>query len=699
MRAAAKRATSPHGLQAKLVRSIVQLIGALGIGLLVVVALILLWISNKSSAALEDQISTTLISKGRTLADGQAVAFRGLAVENALTDMHNAMVNLRTIDEDIVYGLFVGPKGQPWAYCSATHPGQLLGPDSAFPKLSPQEVARDLELPESSLLFDKPALRKVVQAGQEVWEFVAPVVDGGKVIGTLRIGVSTRRMRQALEDKRKSESAALTGALATVGLLLVGALILGVVGALRTARHIATPVAELTTAAKRLARGERQIHVQVSSDDELAALGEAFNRMVVDLDTSYRALAEKHEVLLKEMEERKRAEEERKEIEGHLIQAQKMEAFGQLAGGVAHDFNNILHVVLAHGHLLASAVEDGLPREDLIESTTAITAAATRGSHLTRQLLTFARRQQDRPVPLDVNGMVRGFDKMVRRMLEENVVLHFDLDPEVPTIFADPGRLEQLLMNLCVNARDAMVGGGTLSMTTGRAELSAPESMTTGVAPPGLYALLRASDTGMGMTREVMSRIFEPFFTTKPAGRGTGLGLATVHGIVRAANGFINVESEPAKGTTFLVYLPAHHAAPSREGGIAERAIARGMMEHILVCEDDAAVRAVTVQMLERNGFRVTATENATRALEVLGAVPVALLVTDVVMPGMSGPELVARARQPGLRVLYMSGYVGEALASQGVLKEGENLLGKPFLEPDLVEHVHRALQTTVRPT
>lgn len=694
MKPTVEPASTPRGLQAKLVRSIVILIGSVGIGLLLLVALLLLWLSNRNSTELEDQIGKTLISKGRTLADGQAVTFKGLATENALTDMHNALVNLRSIDDDIAYGLFVGPKGQPWAYTSATRPSQLLGPDSPFPQIRAEAVASDIGISPSALLAEKSEIRKLAVAGQEVWEFTAPVVDAGRLVGTLRIGVSTRRMRDSLGDRRRTESAALKGALAFVGILLLGALAVGVLGALRTARRIATPIAELTDAAERLALGERQIQVQIRSHDELEALGEAFNRMVSDLDASYSALADKHEALLKEVDERRRAEAERTELEGHLIQAQKMEAFGQLAGGVAHDFNNILHVILAHAGLLSDAIEEGLPREELIESAETIATAAKRGSHLTRQLLTFARRQQDRPVSLDLNALVRGFDKMVRRMLEENIELRFEFALELPTVCADPGRIEQVLMNLCVNARDAMAGGGTLTVATSRVELHAPHPTITGIAPAGAYAVLRASDTGTGMTTEVMTRIFEPFFTTKPTGRGTGLGLATVHGIVRAANGYIDAKSEIGKGTSFFVYLPASQGDTAFVVEEKGDPVVCGNREHILVCEDEDSARAVTVHMLVRHGYRVTAAETAARALEVLEAEPVALLLTDVVMPGMSGPELAtrARARLPGLRVLYMSGYIGEVLASQGLLEEGVNLLPKPFQARDLIAYVRRVV-------
>jgi PAS domain S-box-containing protein len=374
-----------------------------------------------------------------------------------------------------------------------------------------------------------------------------------------------------------------------------------------------------------------------------------------------------------------------------LNQLRRLESVGQLAGGIAHDFNNILGVILNYAQFVAEAVGEGSPVRDDVEE---VIRAAERAAALTRQLLIFSRREVVRPEVLDLNVVVSELDRLLRRALGEHVELETRFAPDLARVDADPGQLEQVLVNLAVNARDAMPSGGQLLIETANVELDDPHADL----PPGPYVRLVVSDTGIGMTPAVVARVFEPFFSTKPKGEGTGLGLATVYGIVTEAGGSVRIYSEPEIGTTVTVHLPASAAAPPPASSERPQpARPRGRGETVLVVEDEESVRLLTERILTGAGYLVLAAPGGRVALESCTHAdqPIDLMLTDVVMPEMLGPDLVERATaiRPGLRVLYMSGYIHQAVAQLGKLdREDIVLLEKPFTADALLTRVRQAL-------
>ncbi len=382
-----------------------------------------------------------------------------------------------------------------------------------------------------------------------------------------------------------------------------------------------------------------------------------------------------------------------RQLEEQLRQSQKMEAVGQLAGGIAHDFNNLLTAILGSTQLLSNNTPVGDPRREDVDE---IRQAGLRAAELTRQLLAFSRRQVLAPKVLDLNAVVANMDRMLRRVLGEDVMFVTSLDPAAGTVNADPGQLEQVLLNLAVNARDAMPAGGRLSIETTRTTLHAEQVERRHRMPPGDYVCLAVADTGVGMDDGTQAHLFEPFFTTKEVGKGTGLGLATVYGIVKQSGGYIWVYSEPGHGTTVKVYLP-------RVPGVAEppapppdiRPVRRGD-ETVLLVEDAAPVRALARRSLEAHGYTVLDATDGHTALEISArfAGAIDILVTDVVMPGMSGRELAQRLAplRPSMKVLYTSGYTDDAMVRQGVLNAGVAFLQKPFVPDSLARKVRDVL-------
>jgi PAS domain S-box-containing protein len=372
--------------------------------------------------------------------------------------------------------------------------------------------------------------------------------------------------------------------------------------------------------------------------------------------------------------------------------SQRLESVGQLAGGIAHDFNNLLTVIKLHGELLADAVAPGGPAADDVAQ---IRAAADRAAGLTRQLLAFSRRQILQPRVLDLNAVVTSISPMLRRLIDENI--EFALLPslgEKPTVLADPGQLEQVLVNLAVNARDAMPDGGALTMETQVVELDEKYIDSHNVVMPGTYVLLSVSDTGTGMDSATRSRLFEPFFTTKEPGKGTGLGLATVYGIVKQSGGYIWVYSEPGEGSIFKIYLPLVADELSPERPVVSTPLARGT-ETVLLVEDEEAVRMLARRILERSGYVVLEARHGGDAIMVSEqfAGTIHLLVSDVVMPHMGGRELVEnlRPKRPDMRILYMSGYTDDDVLKRGLVDSHDAFIQKPFSA--------HALTRTVRDT
>ena len=383
---------------------------------------------------------------------------------------------------------------------------------------------------------------------------------------------------------------------------------------------------------------------------------------------------------------------EHTELEAQYRQAQKMEAVGRLAGGVAHDFNNLLTVITSYSELLLEDCGETDPhRAELLEIRRAAGVAAT----LTRQLLAFSRQQVLEPRVLSLNDVVTGAGKMLKRLIGEDVRLVTTLASDAGTVRADAGQIEQVIMNLAVNARDAMPDGGALTLETANVEFSDEYVEGHFPAQRGRYVMLAVSDTGVGMSPETQARIFEPFFTTKEAAKGTGLGLATVYGIVKQSGGFIWVYSEPGSGTTFKIYLPRVDEAAVTERR-AQPADVLGGTETVLLVEDSDALRDIASRVLERRGYTVLEASDGEAALMLAARHPGAidLLLTDVVMPEMNGRQLAERltALRPGLKVLYMSGYAGDAVTRRGVLEQGMAYLQKPFTPDALARKVREVL-------
>jgi signal transduction histidine kinase/CheY-like chemotaxis protein len=380
-----------------------------------------------------------------------------------------------------------------------------------------------------------------------------------------------------------------------------------------------------------------------------------------------------------------------------LLQAQRLESLGQLAGGVAHDFNNLLGVILNFASFASEELEEAGESDWAARGESAradlgqIIRAGERASGLTRQLLAFARREVMRPQVLDLDTAITAVEGMLRRTLGEHVELVISLAGDLRPVLADPGQLEQVLVNLAVNARDAMPGGGTLTIDTGNITVDAESIAGGSKSRQGQNVRLRVSDTGTGMPPEIIEHVFEPFFTTKEEGAGTGLGLPTVYGIVTQADGHIRISSEPGIGTTFTIMLPVTAEVPAPPAPevpeVPSRRTPKG--ETVLVVEDEAALREVTRRILTRNGYQVISAASGPEAIAIAAGHPgeIHLLVTDVVMPHMLGKEVAEKMRavKPGIEVLYMSGYARPVLASQGRLDPNVALVEKPFSEADLL--------------
>lgn len=386
----------------------------------------------------------------------------------------------------------------------------------------------------------------------------------------------------------------------------------------------------------------------------------------------------------------------RKRLEEQVREAQKLEAVGRLAGGIAHDFNNTLAIILGH----AEFVREGLgPAHVHVEDVDAILRAAQHSASLTRQLLTYARRQTIAPRPLNLNAAVGDTLRMVRPLIGESITLTWTPGTDVWPVTLDPSQLDQILTNLCANARDAIEDVGTLTITTRNHRLSADAARTIPEGQPGDYVVLSVTDSGRGMPPEVIERIFEPFFTTKPIGQGTGLGLSTVFGIMRQNHGLVTVCSTPDVGTTFDLYFPRQPAfVASPATGTPTVTALPGGSESVLVVEDEAAILDLTCRALRAAGYRVHGANTAAVALEILARESVQLMLTDVMMPQMSGPDLarMVRDRHPDVEIVYMSGFSADLIARQGRLDPDIEFIGKPFTLVELTSRLRAVLDRRV---
>jgi signal transduction histidine kinase len=431
------------------------------------------------------------------------------------------------------------------------------------------------------------------------------------------------------------------------------------------------PLASLVQGVKALERGDYDYQLEPDGGGEVAAVTLAFDRMRRTLQHN---------------------ETERRQLEEQLRQSQKMEALGRLAGGVAHDFNNLLTIIKGHSELLLDRLSNSDPS---YKSGDQIHKAADRGSSLTRQLLIFSRRQILQPKVLDLNVLVHEMDKLLQRLVREDVEYEFLAGSDLRNVKADPGQIEQVLMNLTVNACDAMPEGGKLIIATRNVEVDSGYAQTRPGLAVGSYVLLSATDTGQGMDAKTQARIFEPFFTTKEVGKGTGLGLSTVYGIVKQSGGFIWVQSAPSKGSCFEVYLPqVQERGDANVAQTPSLPMASDSRRTVLVVEDDASVRDLTARFLDNGGYRVLAAKDGIEALQYAAKYGPAIgaLLTDIVMPRMRGTDLAERLTSliPDLKVIFMSGYL-EEMEQNPKLKEDSFFLEKPFTREALLSKVNEA--------
>jgi two-component system, cell cycle sensor histidine kinase and response regulator CckA len=380
-------------------------------------------------------------------------------------------------------------------------------------------------------------------------------------------------------------------------------------------------------------------------------------------------------------------------LEAQYLQSQKMEAIGRLAGGIAHDFNNMLAVILGY---IDAVLLDMKPADPLYADLDQVRSAANRSAELTGQLLAFSRQQTIAPVVMDVNAQVQGIESLLQRLIGEDIRIRYTLDSKLWPIEMDPSQCDQILTNLAVNARDAMPGGGTLSIETSNVRLDEPVDPNRADFEPGDFVLLAISDTGCGMGPDMMGRLFEPFFTTKAPGKGTGLGLATLYGIVKQNGGHVNVYSEPDRGTTFRIYLPRCKGKANRAAAVPQSSGNQRGTETILLVEDDKMVRSLAKRVLERFGYTTLEAATPDEAIALCENHPgeIHLLLSDVVMPAMNGKELKERlsSLRPSLKTLYMSGYTADVIANRGILDKDTHFIAKPFSTAEIGKKVREVL-------
>jgi signal transduction histidine kinase len=499
-------------------------------------------------------------------------------------------------------------------------------------------------------------------------DVTAPLMIAGKKWGAVRIGFSLARI--------KMMAAKVRNIILFVGLTVT---LLGIVASIFIARKIIDPIHKLHKGTEIISKGNLDYRLDISTGDEIEQLAAAFNIMTGHL-------------------------QERKRLEAQLRQAQKMEAIGTLAGGIAHDFNNMLNAIIGYSSLIQMDMKENDPRRAYLKE---ILDASERASHLTKGLLAFSRKQPMETKPVNINEIVTDFKKMIRRMIREDIELKIILNPPFPplakggeggfgdlTVTADTGQIEQILMNLATNARDAMPEGGILSIETGLIEINQEYINIHGYGKEGMYAIITVSDTGIGMDEMTRQRIFEPFFTTKGLGRGTGLGLAIVYGIVKQHNGYINCYTKLGEGTTFKICLPLIKKEVEVEE--IELPPVRGGTETMLLAEDEDAVRRAIMTVLERYGYNVIEAVDGEDAVNKFmeNKDRIQLLMLDVIMPKKGGKEAYDEIRKikPDIKTIFASGYTADILNRKGMLEEGINFVFKPISPGGLLRKVREVL-------
>ena len=454
-----------------------------------------------------------------------------------------------------------------------------------------------------------------------------------------------------------------------------------------------------TTAIDQIHPEDLEKVLKAAADARRTGVGTSLEYRMRHKDGSWRTLESRASTIMKNgLVERlvivNRDVTQRKNLEEQFRQAQKMEAVGRLSGGVAHDFNNLLGVIIGYGEI----VQEGTPADSPLRSCVdEMLKAGHRAAGLTRQLLAFSRQQVMDPRILDLNAVVKDMEKMLKRLIGEDIQLKTSLDPQLVRVKADQGQIEQVILNLAVNARDAMPKGGEVKLTTSNFRMD--EEFVSHYPYPvsvGDYVLLTVTDNGVGMDAATRARVFEPFFTTKEKGKGTGLGLSMVYGVVKQSGGYIDVISEPGLGACFKVYLPKAEVAADQQKAPSGLPVALKGHETVLLVEDEASLRKLSRHLLEICGYRVLEAESGSEAIKLSeeSTEPIDLLLTDVVMPGISGRVLADQlmAQRPGVRVLFMSGYTGQTVGKHGVLAEGSLFLPKPFTRETLASKVREAL-------
>jgi signal transduction histidine kinase/ActR/RegA family two-component response regulator len=523
-----------------------------------------------------------------------------------------------------------------------------------------------------------------------------PVILDGEAIGTICIDSDLRETGVLLRRY-----------LTTVGFVCALSVLFAWILSHWLRRLVSRPVLQLADAARVVSQDKNfTLRVPVKGTDELGRLTAAFNEMLAEIEKRDAVVRNAHDQLEKRVDERtaelrrevidrQHAQEALRESEAQLRQAQKMEAVGRLAGGVAHDFNNILTAILGYAQLMLGRLD---ARDPLRRHAEEIEKAGTRAASLTRQLLAFSRKQVLAPKVLDLNVVVANLEPMLRRLIGENVEFRFLPAADLGRVLADPGQIEQVIMNLVVNARDAIAAEGRVTVETGSVMIDRLYAQQHAPMAPGAYEMIVVSDTGQGMDEVTRSRIFEPFFTTKAM--GTGLGLATVYGIVKQSGGFVWVYSEPGHGTSFKIHFPRVERPADATDQPAAKEQLRGR-ETVLVVEDDEHVRGLAVDVLRFGGYTVLEAPHGGEALLLCErhAGPIDLMVSDVIMPHLSGPQLFDRVRplRPDMKVVFMSGYTAGAIQDQRALPPGASFIQKPFMPDELTKKVREALDRPAR--